>query len=165
MMIGSILLVKRSSLISWIIRKLAKSKYSHAAISLTEDNSVVVDADSFRRVMVRKNIFETPEIIDVALTPKQKADLVDYLLKQCGVEYDYFQVLGFAIRILGLSKKTNLWDSQKRFQCIELVDRAYMSIGIDLLPNKLVGDALPSDLDVEMIKRTLNELEIRAYDQ
>lgn len=156
-MIGSILLVRSSSPISWIIRKLTKSDYSHVAISVVEDDSIVIDADSFRRVKVHPNDFEVSVKIDVNLAKDQQDQLLDYLLKQVDLQYDYLQVLGFAVRLLGLSTKTNLWDSKKKIECVELVDKAFLSIGIDLLPGLPDGDATPGQLAEQLFEHYTTE--------
>lgn len=145
-MVVSIIFARSSSPISWIIRRLTKSEFSHVAISLVDDHSVVIDADSFRPVKIKKNNFDYYKVAHVNMSPSDKNKFMDYVFKQVGTKYDYLQTIGLALRLMGLTKKNNLWDSPDRLECIELVDRAFLAIGIDIMPTIRDGDATPSDL-------------------
>ncbi|WP_152619486.1 C40 family peptidase [Cohnella kolymensis] len=151
MKIGDIIFVRSSSPFSWLIRWLTRSEYSHCAIYLTEKK--IIEADALKRVKISKNRYHDCPSVDLCLNDNEKVRLVEYLINQIGKPYDYKQIAGLFLRLIGLSKKQNLWDSVNSVICSELIDRGYGSIGRDLLPDRLDGDCTPADLANALLGR------------
>ena len=64
------------------------------------------------------------EVYSLEVTPEQKKNLEDFLLKQVGKKYDHIGLIGFASR-----KDTNDTD---RFFCSELLYQGLLKVGIKL---------------------------------
>lgn len=141
-----------------IIRKLTKSEYSHCCVSITHDDSWIIEADVFQRIKPRKNKYKSEEfrIVDIGLSDEQRLKLLLYLIKQTDKRYDYMQIAGLFLRLLGLSSRENLWNSRNRIICSELVDRGYKeALGIDLVPPLKDGDVTPADLASVLLREPI----------
>lgn len=151
-MIGDIYFVKSSSTISFLIRLLTNSSYSHVAISVSEDNSFIVEADAFKKVKPKENKYKDSEVVSICLSELQKLKLLEYCVKQTDVKYDYVHILGIALGLLGFTKRKNLWNHLNRTICSELISEGYQHIGVDLLPNNKDDEYVtPSELANELL--------------
>lgn len=140
-MIGSVMFMRSSSPISWIIRKVTRSEWSHTAISISDDNSWIIEADALKRIKPKPNRYKEYEIVDICTTDQQKLMLLQFLLKQTDVPYDYRRIIGILLYLIGLTKNDNLWNTTNRTICNELISEGYRHIGIDF------GKAItPADL-------------------
>jgi hypothetical protein len=145
-MLGSIIFVKTSSPISWIIRKVTKSPWSHCCISLNDNNDIIIEADVFKKVSVKKNPYKKYEVVDVEINDSQRQQLLFFLHSKINVKYDYIYILGILLRLLKL-RKNDMWsDKKNRLMCSELTDDAFASIGIDLVPNRKFDNVTPGEL-------------------
>jgi hypothetical protein len=145
-MIGDVIFVRTSSPMSWIIRKISDSEYSHVCISVSNDNDYVIEADVFQRIKVIRNRYRETKTVQISMSEEERIRLLLFLLTYAEKPYDYKQIFGFLFRLLGLSRQENLWNSRNRIICSELIDLGYLSIGIDLVPNRVDGDITPQDL-------------------
>jgi hypothetical protein len=145
-MIGSILFIHTSSPLSWIIRKVTKSQFSHVAISISDDNAQIVEADVFKRLGAKMNPYKNYEVVDVEMNESQREQLLIFLKSVYGKQYDYLFILGIFLRLIGV-RRNDMWsDRSNRIMCSELVDDAFLSVGIDLVPNRATDNVTPADL-------------------
>lgn len=142
--IGDIVFVRNSGLLSRTIRSVTKSDWSHVAVYIGEGK--VIDTDAFRNVSIHDlSEFETWEARRYeGLTDQQIRDIVSYMVERLNQPYDYFQILGFFIE--AIFRFDNVWYMKDKYTCGSLIDWAFLSAGIDLVPWKKDGDVWPEDL-------------------
>ena len=143
--IGDILACKNNSFLSFAIRFLTKSKYSHLAIIVLE--SEIIEVDGIVGFINRKNINEYKTYADVYtcdnLTDKQRNDICNYAISKINAKYDYYLLFVLFVKfVFGIRIKIK--DSENDI-CSELVNDAYKSVGIELskkrfpIPDNVVG--------------------------
>ena len=143
MQAGNILLVRGSGLISWIIKVVTHSEYSHVALVISETE--IIEIDSFKRVSIRKNPYSNYDLIHVLDIPDRKRDkVVAFAKAQLGKQYDYAQLLEILFEMVF---HTRLYlNSKNKLICSELIDLAFMSQRINLVPGKRRGCVTPEDI-------------------
>lgn len=151
-MLGDIIFVKTSSPISWLIRKVSGGKFSHICISMNDENTVILEADVFQRLSVKRNPYTSYQVVDVDMSDSQRLQLLYFILGKYGAKYDYYYVLGMGLKLLGLVKDSVGFDRRNRWMCSEIIDEAFKHVGIDLIPNKTDGNVSPSELANALIK-------------
>lgn len=127
----TIIATKTKTPVSWLIRRITNSPYSHLGIKISE--KLMIDSD-WGGVKVRylpekfdKFIVEVPNIESL-----KKAN--DWLLNQRGKAYDFPGVLSTAIyNSLGWKRKKNNLQDADKFTCSELVFRYCEEMGLILL--------------------------------
>ncbi|OPH61707.1 hypothetical protein BC351_00245 [Paenibacillus ferrarius] len=125
-MIGDIIFVRSKSPLSWIIRKLTKSNWSHVGVIVSEH--YLIESNFFRPVKVRKNRYKDFRIIQLNITDKERLNLISFLLDQTNRDYDYGRILGILLYILGFSKNRHLWNNYNKDICSELVLRGLLEL-------------------------------------
>lgn len=154
-MIGDIIFCRSSSPISWIIRNLTNSEWSHCIVSVSDDNSYIMESDIFQRCRVKRNRYdpEQTKTIRIPMTHEEQIQLLLFLLTYSDRGYDYRQIWGMFLRVIGLRKQENLWNSRNKIICSELIDRAFLKAGIDLVEGKRNGDVTPHDIYVALMEK------------
>jgi uncharacterized protein YycO len=121
-----ILLFKGKGVISRSIRWQTRGKYSHAAVLLNDDKTIIEAWHT--GTGVRKKEVKDWSNIDVyyvpGLTKAEAANVLAFLEAQIGKGYDYFGVLRF------LSRRNR--DNPNRWFCSELVVAAFRHAGVQL---------------------------------
>jgi len=156
---GDLVFFKSTSLIGRIITKLTKSEFSHVAMATDETH--IIESNYYIKT---REIELTPDrashiaIYRVnELTPEQAERVVQFARMLIGTPYDFVGILVWFIRLLFKWNIPNLVNDLNRMWCSELVDVAYSSVGIDLVPEQPYGDVTPEDL-VKSSKVSLVEL-------
>lgn len=146
--IGDIVLVKGTGFLSRCVRFFTNSQYSHVAMLVTEKH--IIEANWYKKA----NIVEfkyNPKTMEIyrlkgGLDENQKKILLLHAYDMLNSYYDYFQIFGYVIGSLIGKQYINPFNSSALVICSELIDRAYLSIGIDLVPEKAEGDVVPKDI-------------------
>jgi len=144
--VGDILACKNNSFLSFAIRFLTKSKYSHLAIIVSE--SEIIEADGIVGFINRKNINEYKNYADVyicGLNDKQRNDICNYAISKINAKYDYYLLFVLFVKfVFGI--KIKIKDSEDDI-CSELVNDAYKSVGIMLSKKRfpIPDDVLSSE--------------------
>ena len=144
---GDILLHKGQRWTSKIIRWFTKSPYTHVAIVF--DNDRVLEIDINKKLSIyevdQRFSYEVYRHID-GLTDEtkniMKAKMVERKTTLRG--YDWMKIFS-----LGLSKvlrKPFFLDMKNYVICSEIVDMIYSDIGIDLIPEAVIGHITPNDI-------------------
>jgi uncharacterized protein YycO len=142
--IGDVVFVRNSGLLSRTIRRVTDSEWSHVAIYLGEGK--VIDTDAFRNVSIHDlSEFETFHVKRYeGLTDQEVREIVSYMVERLNEPYDYWQILGFFLE--AVFHYNNAWYMKDKYTCGSLIDRAFLSAGIDLVPWRDTGDVWPEDL-------------------
>lgn len=145
--IGDIVLYKGNGFFSKLVRFFTKSEYSHVSMMLSDKLSIEANWYKKSNVVPIKYDKDTMEFYRVkgGLTDKQKLVLLQHSYNFLNKVYDYPQIFGYVIRFFDKSK-INLFNSTKRLICSELIDRAYLKLGIDLSSENYIGDVTPKDI-------------------
>lgn len=143
-MTGDIIFVRTGSLISWLIRKLTNSKWSHVCIKMSD--SFIIESDFLKPVKVRRMRYTDFQTVHLDITDSERIRLVTFLLEQTSVKYDYGRIIGILANILGISKNRNLWDSYNKLICSELVSQGLTVINSPNIPEAIVDAVTPSDI-------------------
>lgn len=154
-MTATIIATKSSTPLSWLIRRITNSPYSHLGIKISE--KLMIDAN-WGGVKVRylpekfdKFTVEVPNIESL-----RKAN--DWLLNQRGKAYDFPGVISTAIyNSLGWKRKNNLQDADK-FTCSELVFRYFEEMGITLLCGVDSANFQPNHVVTSIARKKWQEL-------
>lgn len=129
-----ILLQRNNKIISKLIRRCTRGRYSHAAVLLRDGR--VVEARPFSRVKIYPTIIrassngDTVDYYDVELTEAQEKIIEDFLIKQEGKKYDYWDILGFVLFTKHETRK-----GRGKWFCGEIIFAAFFKGGIRLLNN------------------------------
>ncbi len=155
---GDVLLYKGQGPISWIIKKVTKSEYSHSGIVVWWNNRLMVmEARSKKGVIVSplsRSICGYKGTVEwytakKRLTKKERQKMVEYAEIELGKKYNTSLVLVDLIaklfKITGLGTTDTLGESSKQF-CSYYVAQIYNSIGLDLTPNKNDCFMSPDDI-------------------
>jgi len=145
--IGDILACKNNSFLSFAIRFLTKSKYSHLAIIINENEAV--ESDGIAGFIKHKNINEYKNYADVYtcdnLTDEQRINIGKYAVSKVGQKYDYYLLFVLFVKfVFGI--KIKIKDSENDI-CSELVNDAYKSVGLELSKKRF---PIPDDVLKEM---------------
>ena len=143
-MIGDIVFVRTRSPISWLIRKLTNSKWSHICVKMSD--SFIIESDFLKSVKVRRMEYRDFRLVHLNITDPERIRLVTFLLEQTSVKYDYGRIFGILANILGISKNKNLWDSYNKLICSELVSQGLTIINSPNIPETIAYAITPSDI-------------------
>lgn len=137
MQIGSIIFIRGHSIFSDIIRYFDPGNFSHVAISVSPNGTHVLESQRFINTRITPFYFDDYEVIDLGLTDQQKTKLVHLSIQMCGKNYDYLQLLKYALDDFGINLKLN---NPNKFICSELISTVLYGIG------KIKGDEWIRDL-------------------
>lgn len=148
MQAGDILLfVGQKVFIDEAIEYETSSKYTHAALAISETEYVEAWWSGVRKAELNPN---DPRKFDIyttitPLTDLQKAEITGFALGKIGEEYNFLQLIGFPVEKLFHTDK-NVLGSTHKVICSQLVIQSYKAVGIVLLPNIEEYSVAPSDL-------------------
>lgn len=153
---GDVLLYKGKGIISWLIKKITRSEYSHAGLAVWwNDRLMVMEA-------VGKGVVVTPLSTNIenyhgdvdwywckeTISDDARTRLVVCAQEELGKSFARCGMLFVALCMV-LKQPLNKDDSfytSKRFFCSFFVARAYTSIGLDLRKGKSDGFTTPDDI-------------------
>ena len=155
LMIGDIIFIRTKSPISWLIRKLTKSKYSHVAILMSDSGNFLIESDFLKPVKIRKNNYTQFEIVHLNITNEERLKLVSFLVDQTNRKYDYKRIAGIVLNILGLSDNKNLWNDYNKDICSELMVRGLTVLHSEGIPKEIVNAITPADIANILLKKEM----------
>jgi len=137
----------------------SRGGYTHAAIILPDDT--VIEAYPFRGIRSRKSLTDQMgdakvEIYDVATTPEQDKIITDFLRKQIGKGYDYWNIFGFVFHTTHEGRT-----SRGRWFCSELVFAAFQEAGINLLARVEAWKVSPTILSFSTIMKPFERFQFK----
>lgn len=132
MMVVRIVACKRKTPLSWLIRKLCNSPYSH--LGIMANNGKMIDAD-WGGVKVRP-LYEDYDEFRIYMPESDWKLACNWLSGQRGKRYDFLGALGTAIyNALGWKRAKNLLNDVGKWTCSELVFEFCRHGGIILKKN------------------------------
>lgn len=153
--IGDIIFEKGRGPISWCIKKVTNSEYSHVAVYY--GNGLVIHSHLLGGVHITnlKSIGEYDVYrIKEGLTDKQKTLMKSACIDYLGMQYDLPQIFGYLWT--AVFEGDNKLNNPNLVICSELVDILYNVLGYDLLEGRLLGDVTPEQLrESKLIEKIL----------
>lgn len=146
MEIGDIVFFKSKTTVGKVVSFFTDSPYSHVALVVGENE--IIEADRF--IKVRTRVLTDDEIVYVKeigkhLSSEQKEELVAASKFYLNRGYDYKMVWNWFLR-LAFNVDLKFVDNANTLLCSELIDRSFMAIDIDLVPEREEGDVTPFHL-------------------
>lgn len=140
---ASVLACYGKGLLSFLIRKITKSKYSHLALIISP--AQIIEADGCNGYIKYTNINYYKNCADVYdcdfLTDDQRDEICKYAISKIGQKYDYFLLFVLILRyVCGIKIKYKDIDSDV---CSELINDCYKSIEVLLSKKKF---PIPNDV-------------------
>jgi len=159
---GDFGLTKGKGLAMWFIRHATASRYGHACVVLrfvdgAENHVLIVEA---MPEGARARYAHISEFVwsNLHLTDQQRHDVAAYAERCRGLPYDWWAIIGFAIRFWRAKWTTGSGDhADDKVICSELVAWAYREAGVDLAPGYAPGDVSPGDLAQWLFNRYLEQ--------
>lgn len=139
---GDIVFVRGTSIISKIVR-FFDGEWSHVAIAISD--SKIVEADFATRVRAVDMTYTDYEIVDLNLTPEQRAKAKIVSVGMIGKWYDYIWIVRYLFRSIFKLKRRHRFNSPNRMICSHLVAKVLYQIGI-AKNEELLKDATPNEL-------------------
>jgi hypothetical protein len=140
---ADILVYYPSSWIGRLITWVTKGKVSHVCIVIEDD--LVMDAGWFGIKLRKLDPHPHLTFIYPDLYEEQRETIVKYAMETVDCRYDYRQFLSVGLyKLFGIKLS---WMKVNEFLCVEHVYKAYMSVGIDIVP-QIEDDAytVPEDI-------------------
>lgn len=144
---GDIMFCRTNGPISRLIRFLTRGKFSHVALVVSDNE--IIEADWF-------GVFTSPiakyKYYEIKRCPflseHQRNILVHNAMVKQGLGYDYLLFFAMITRIFPFFKKdlTSKYDSPNRWICSEIVDYAYQTVGVDLVPERKDDNVTPEEI-------------------
>ena len=148
---GDILLFHGEKGISKLIAWQTKSLYSHIAICVSPEMSLIIEANAgggvracdIRQIQRKYDVFRVKNNFKYDLFA-----VISFLVNKLNSKYDYIGVfyLGF-LKLLGLKKKANKLQKDSDWFCSELAYSAFNAGGLDIVPHVDSAEiTAPSDI-------------------
>lgn len=156
-MIGDVIFVKGTGLVSRMIRFVTGGEWSHCAIFLDDNTLLETEWSTKCRII---NIEDTDylekehEVISIPLTQEQKELLQVVTYMTLGKKYDFWLILKLLIKCLFRTKiKKNSYET---LVCSELVGYVLLSLGIFTYDEVHIANTSPSEL-YDILKEKVGE--------
>lgn len=145
---GDIVLFKGKGLFAKIVRFFTRSNYSHTAMLITD--TTMIEANWNKRVNIVDFVYD-PEVMEIyrykdCLTFSQQINIVQSSYEMLDKYYDYLQVLSYILEYFIGKHYNNPFNIDDFIICSELIDKAYKSNMIELVPWRDEGNVSPDDL-------------------
>jgi uncharacterized protein YycO len=144
---GDLIFVRdQPDLISRLICWFTGSRYSHVGMIYQDD--LIYEINLSRQLAIYPNRYKHYDIYRYkkGLTHLQKIMLQDQAAAEAKVNEGYDLPKIFEFALMKWIKKPFVLKQNKKKICSEIVDNLYLSIGIDLVPERINGDVRPVDL-------------------
>ncbi len=156
--VGDVILYKGGEgILSRAVQFFTKSKYSHVAMMISD--TLLIEANWYKKSNTITFQYDKGKMeiyrVNGGLSVEQKLTLLEHCYGFLNKKYDYPQILGYILRFFN-KNKINTFNSSNKLICSELIDRAYLKVGVDLSNEHYVGDVTPEDIvKSEKLKRIL----------
>lgn len=143
---GDIVLVKRKTPISLLVRLLTNSKYSHVALAVSE--TYVLEIDIKYNLRIRKMSYTCYDVYRLKreLSLTEEARLLQYAYSLVGKKYDFLRIFSLLIELSLHLRGHKIFNDPNRLICSDLIDSSYKQINVDLLPQYTDQDTTPHDI-------------------
>jgi len=155
---GDIVLSKEQTTMSWLVRKVTKSNWSH--VGIYNGLGKVISSVPFRGVVYKNygDMFDVCSNVCVYRVKDLSEEKADEVLKFCdskqGIKYDFAQAALLGWRIVFNTLETAKSDpNPNNFVCSELVAEAFHSVGIDF--GKIPDNVLPGTIEKSPLTRRI----------
>jgi len=155
---GDLVLSKEQSPISWILRKISKSQWSH--VGIYDGRGKVISAVPFKGVVYKSygDMFSKCTNVGVyrvkGLSVEKADKVIEFCEKHKDTKYDFMQAAVLGWRILTKSLKTNTGDpNPNNFVCSELVAEAFESVGVSFA--RIADNVLPVTIEKSNLVRRI----------
>lgn len=150
-MIGNTVFYRGQGLLSRIVAKLTKSKFSHVSIILKYDEltkiATVIESNILIRTRVTTiKIDENHVIYDVNVNDEIREKIIENALDCLKTKYDYFQDFGIFLSIILKIPRFQFFDDGNKYICSELIDMSYFRAGVPRKNLDNLGDVTPQEL-------------------
>jgi uncharacterized protein YycO len=139
----SFIFYKKSGLIADMIKWFTKGRYSHVTLLLDRLHTLELSwktPTSIKHFNYPKDSYDV-YVLSFPLSQEQKERIIEFIIHNISVRYDWLFIL---TRGLNLVFGTKILNSPNRYNCDELIVKAFEYAGIKLVPNikKLTPDEL-----------------------
>lgn len=141
---ADIIAFKSYTLLSRLIRWVTRKDVTHVAILVGDHLIMETSLFGVRLRPLRDREYSYCILRCPTLTEEQQIDITDFVMQSVGKGYDFKLLIGIGINLV-FGKQLS-WNNKDRYICIELILKAYESVGIDLLPNINTDIMTPEDL-------------------
>ena len=146
--IGDIVLYKGKNIFSRLISFFTRSKYTHVSMIISE--KYIIEANWYKKSSIVEFKFDPKKMeiyrLENGLNCQQQISIVQHSYDFLNKYYDYGQLIGYIIEFFKGKTKHNPFNSNTRLICSELVDKAYLTINIDLVDYREEGNVTPADI-------------------
>lgn len=162
---GDVLLYEGKAFFSWLIRKVTRSRFSHAGIAVWWNERLMVMEAVNRGVMVSPFSSSVGHYRGQVrlytsrrqLSEEERKRMIIFAQGELGKEYALGKAIWLGIRLLFNWKpeKRDKIKREKKLFCSTYVAQIYNSIGIDLVPGLSDSAVVPEDIDKspELLRR------------
>lgn len=155
---GDIILIRSESRISEIVRRLTKSRYSHAILyvgvsSVIDSDGYGVQSNNIQRILIKKEDDAVVLRIIDNNNKKKLIDVEDFARQKIGTEYSTDEA-----KIAALSKELEAKEPNRQF-CTRFIAQAFESAGIKLVDNSdyCVPEDILNSPALEVVKDVLRQ--------
>ena len=151
---GDVLLYEGKGMLSWIIKKFSRSKYSHSGIAAWWNDRLMVMEAIRKGVVVTtlsRNVSRYHGNVDwytskINISEKVRNKMIKFAQKELGKEYNFLELLIIGIKIIfhKVIKLKNFKD--ERLICSQFVSDVYHSIGIEIKETVAPPFVTPADI-------------------
>ena len=137
--VGSIIFVRHTGFISWLIRKFLRFDYSHVCYYLGLGKILESDAGGVQinpLTLYLDNDRYVGEVVTNPLPPEKVAAMGTAMLEHLRDKYDYSLLFGNALNKLSLKCNRQFWgrlfDQSNSWICSELIAEGFRRVGVAL---------------------------------
>jgi hypothetical protein len=139
---GDVVFVSGSTIVSRLIKYFDSGRFSHVALCVS--SSHVFEAQYLTKTDIVPFHFTDYEIVKMNLTEKQKNDLICYIEKFRGRNYDYVRFLGHMLKLIFKLDLKGILNLKNNLICSEIDILLYL---VGAIPqDEYLGDKSPNQL-------------------
>ncbi len=153
---GDVLLYEGKTFYSWVIKKMTRSRFSHAGIAVRWNERLMVMEAVSRGVVVtpfsasvghyngRVHLFTSKRL----LGEEERKRMIIFAQEELGKEYALLKAIWLGIKLFFNWKpeKRNKLKRERKLFCSAYVAQIYNSIGVDLVPGLSDLSVVPQDI-------------------
>jgi Orthopoxvirus protein of unknown function (DUF830). len=146
--VGDIVLYKGNGIVSKLVKFFTKSEYTHVSMLISSNH--IIEANWYKKSNIVRFEYDENTIevyrIKGGLDYTKQIAIIQHSYDFLNKKYDYKQIFWYIYEYFFGKKNKNIFNSNQRLICSELVDKAYLSIGIDLVDFRKDGNVTPADI-------------------